>query len=121
MLQHNANHGRRAHLAHAAVMGLHALCCGIPALAMAGAALSGAASGIVLVADYTNVFHSFLHAHEIWILVLSAALVITGGALEVLSRRGAPGPRGFPWLFAFSVFCFAANFVIIAAHRGVQA
>jgi uncharacterized membrane protein HdeD (DUF308 family) len=120
MLQHNADHGRRAHLAHAAVMGLHALCCGIPALAIAAAALSGAASGIVLVSDYTSIFHHFLHAHEVWILVLSAALVITGGTLEVLSRRGAPRARGFPWLFAFSVFCFAANFAIIAAHRGLQ-
>lgn len=122
MLQHNAapppaSAGKRAHLAHAAVMGLHALCCGLPALAMLAAAVSGATSGVALAAERMEFFHDFLHAHEVWILVLSAALVVVGGWLEVASRRSAR--RGFPWLFAFSVLCFLLNVGIILAHRGL--
>lgn len=118
MLQHNAlAHPRRAHLAHAAVVGLHAFCCGLPALALIAVALSGAASGVVLLSDYTSIFHNFLHAHELWILGVSALLVLTGAALELNSRRGAHA-HSFPWLFAFSVVCFLGNAALIAAHRG---
>jgi hypothetical protein len=116
MLQHNsARRGRRAHLAHAAVMGLHAVCCGLPALAMLAAALSGAASGVALLSESVAEIHHFLHAHELWILVVSAALVVTGGLLEAQARR--THNHGFPWLFAFSVLCFLANVAIIATHR----
>jgi hypothetical protein len=116
MLQHNsAQAGRRAHLAHAAVMGLHAFCCGLPALAMLAAAVSGATSGVALLADSFAEIHDFLHRHETWILVLSAALVVTGGWLEAASRR--LHRHGFPWLFAFSVLCFLTNVAIIVAHR----
>jgi len=104
-------------LAHAAVMGLHALCCGLPALAMLAAAVSGATSGITLLAGSVEEIHHFLHQHELWILVLSAGLVVTGGWLEVASRR--THRHGFPWLFAFSVVCFLANVAIIAAHRAI--
>jgi len=118
MLQHNnlAN-GRRAHLAHAAVMGLHALCCGMPALMLAAAAVSGAASGVVLFSDFIGKWHDFLHHHEMWILAVSAALVVLGGWLEAAARRQSR--HGFPWLFAFSVFCFAANVTIILVHRAI--
>lgn len=116
MLQHNsARAGRRAHLAHAAVMGMHAFCCGLPALAMLAAAVSGATSGIALLSDSFAKMHDFLHAHEVWILIVSAALVISGGWLEVSSRRHHR--HGFPWLFAFSVLCFLANVTIIVLHR----
>ncbi|MEZ5970218.1 MAG: hypothetical protein R3C31_00235 [Hyphomonadaceae bacterium] len=116
MLQHNsAQAGKKAHLAHAAVMSLHALCCGLPALAMLAVALSGAASGVVLFADYVGEIHRFLHGNEYWILAASAALVITGGWMELQSRRRHN--HGFPWLFAFSVFCFFANVTMIVVHR----
>lgn len=102
-------------MAHATVMGLHAFCCGMPALAMLAAAVSGATSSAALLAGSFEQFHAFLHAHELWILVVSAALVVTGGALEAAARRRHA--HGFPWLFAFSVLCFAANVAIILLHR----
>ncbi len=109
--------GRKAHLAHAAVVGLHAICCGVPALALMLAALSGAAAGLSLFAQAASQLHALLHAHEIWILTASAALVAGGGVLEVAARRGQPA-RGFPWLFLMSVACFAFNVTIILLHRG---
>jgi hypothetical protein len=119
MLQHNsAQAGRRAHLAHAAVVGLHSLCCGLPALALMAAALSGATSGLALGAGFIEEMHHFLHAHEVWILVLSATLVASGGALEWAARRTIGHAHGFPWLFAISALCFFLNVAIIAAHRG---
>lgn len=117
MLQHNALHaGKRAHVAHAAVMGLHALCCGVPALAVTAAALSGAASGAALASESFKEFHNLLHAHEGWILAISAGLVLAGALLEVAARRGGR-QHGFPWLFAFSATCFAANVAIVLSHR----
>jgi len=119
MLQHNsARAGKRAHLAHAAVVGLHALCCGLPALAMLAAAISGATSGIAALAGAFEPLHAFLHAHEVWILVVSALLVVAGGALEALARRGGH-KHSFPWLFALSVGCFLVNVAIIVAHRTI--
>ncbi|MGE0664475.1 MAG: hypothetical protein AB7P05_15895 [Hyphomonadaceae bacterium] len=118
MLQHNSiTSGRRAHLAHAAVMGLHALCCGMPALMLAAATVSGAASGVVLLSDFLGKWHDFLHQHEMWILAVSAALVVLGGWLEAAARRQRR--QGFPWLFAFSLFCFVANVTIILVHRAI--
>jgi hypothetical protein len=119
MLQHNsARAGKKAHLAHAAVVSLHALCCGLPALAMIAAAVSGATSGVAVLAGAFEPIHAFLHAHEVWILVISALLVVAGGVLEALARRGAHA-HGFPWLFAFSVACFLINVGIIVAHRAI--
>lgn len=118
MLQHNAETARhKAHVAHAAMVGLHSLCCGLPALAMLAAAFSGATSGLTLFASYFSGFHALLHAHEIWILFASATLVTTGGVLELAARRTHTGPKGFPVMFAISVGCFIANAAIIAAHR----
>lgn len=115
MLQHNsADAGRRAHLAHAAVMGLHALCCGLPALFMLAAA-AGATSAITVAAGAFEGVHRFLHGHEGWILLISAGLVGIGGALELQARRARPA--GVPWLFVFSACCFLANVAIIAIHR----
>jgi hypothetical protein len=117
MLQHNAAAApRRAHLAHATMVGLHALCCGLPALAMLMTALSGAAAGIALFSDSVAVFHDLVHAHELWILAGSAGLVTLGAWLELAHRRVHPG-LGFPWLFAFSVFCFFTNVGVVLAHR----
>lgn len=119
MLQHNsAEAPRRAHIAHAVVVGLHTLCCGLPALALLAAALSGATSGITLLADFIEPLHHFLHQHEVWILVVSAGLVVTGAVLELVSRR-RPHNHGFPWLFSVSVLCFLANVAIVVAHRAV--
>ena len=98
-------------------MGLHAICCGLPALAMLAAALSGATSGVALLAGSFEEIHHFLHEHEIWVLIASAALVVTGGWLEMASRR--IHRHGFPWLFAFSVLCFVINVAIIFAHRAI--
>ena len=98
------------------MVSLHAICCGLPALAMLAAAVSGATSGIALLAGSVAEIHHFLHAHELWILLGSAGLVVTGGILEANARRTHPG-AGFPWLFAFSVLCFVVNVAIIVAHR----
>lgn len=117
MLQHNGvAAGRRAHLAHAAVVSLHAFCCGLPALALLAAAASGAATSVVLLSDFVTPFHAFLHQHEIWLLALSALLVVLGGALEIRGRV-RPHRLGFPWLFALSAACFVLNFAIIFSHR----
>lgn len=118
MLQRNirAGAGRRVHIAHAAVLGLHALCCGLPAIALAAVAFSGAASGVTLFALTTERLHLLLHAYEGWILGSSAALVALGGFLELSARRHGP-VRAFPWLFALSVACFALNVLIVLAHR----
>jgi hypothetical protein len=117
MLQRNTPSApRRAHLAHAAVVGLHTICCGLPALALLAAGLSGAASGVALFSGAVGVLHDLLHAHELWILGISTALVTLGAWLELNARRAHPG-HGFPWLFAFSVLCFAINVGVILAHR----
>lgn len=116
MLQRNAPAAQHAHIAHATLIGLHSLCCGLPALAMAAAALSGATSGIAILADAFESIHILLHGYELWILGLSAALVVIGGALELRGRRLAAA-QGFPWLFAFSAFCFLANAGIILIHQ----
>lgn len=116
MLQHNSiKNGRRAHVAHAAVLSLHALCCGLPALAVV-ATLSGLTTGAALLPDSFTQFHNFMHRHELWILVVSAILVGSGGWLEASARRDGQVHR-FPWLFAFSALCFLANVAIIAVHR----
>ena len=110
MLQHNAHRaGRRAHVAHGAVVAVHALCCGLPALAMTAAVLSGAASGAAVLPENVNIFHNLLHEHELWIIAVSAVLVVAGGV----------GGSGFPWLFAFSAVCFFVNVGIIAFHQAL--
>lgn len=115
MLQHNTvAAGRRAHITHAAVLAMHAICCGLPALALI--ALSAGASGVALLSDSIAEFHAFLHGHEFWILGFSALLVVSGGWLEALSRRGGHA-HGTPWLFYFSALCFVANAAIIFVHR----
>lgn len=98
-------------------MGLHAICCGLPALAMLAAAVSGATSSVALLAGSFEEIHHFLHQHELWILLISAGLVVTGGVLEANSRKHHR--HGFPWLFAFSVLCFVANVTIIVLHRAI--
>jgi len=57
-----------------------------------------------------------MHGYEMWILGLSAALVTSGGALELLARRRAHA-HGVPWLFALSAACFVLNVAIILTHR----
>lgn len=114
MLQRN--NSRHAHIAHAAVVGLHAICCGLPALVMLAAALSGAASVSTLLPDSFEQFHRALHGYELWIVGVSATLVTFGAWLEVGARRNHPS-HGFPWLFAFSVLCFVINVGVVFAHR----
>lgn len=117
MLQHNTPRApQRAHLAHAAVVGVHALCCGLPALILLVASLSGAAVGSVLLAGAVGEVHRLVHAYEAWIVAGSAALVGLGAWLELSARRARAG-QGFPWLFAFSVLCFLVNLAVVLAHR----
>lgn len=111
------SHRHKAHAAHAAVVGLHSLCCGAPALAMVVAAVSGAASGATVLPSIFSRLHDLLHANEIWILVVSASLVSLGGLLELNARRAGHGAKGFPLMFAISLGCFALNVAIIAGHR----
>lgn len=120
MLQRNAQQsGKQAHIAHAAVLSLHTLCCGLPALAVTLTALSGAAaSSTVAFSSFFGDLHSLIHGNELWILALSATLVAFGGAMEFSARRGRHG-LPFPWLYAMSLACFVANVAIIAIHRGI--
>jgi len=80
------------------------------------AGLSGATSGVALFSGSVALLHDLLHTHELWILGLSTVLVTVGAGLELSARRAHPG-HGFPWLFAFSVLCFAINVGVILAHR----
>jgi hypothetical protein len=118
MLQHNRPQApQRAHFAHAAVVGVHVLCCGLPALALLVASLSGAAAGSVLLAGAVGEVHRLVHAYEVWIVAGSAALVGVGAWLELSARRAHAG-QGFPWLFGFSVLCFLVNLGVVLVHRG---
>ncbi len=110
--------GKKAHVAHAAMISMHALCCGMPILAVMLAALSGAAAGTSLLVVVSRQVHNALHAHEFWILGVSAALVSLGGLFEVLAVRSGLRKRFSP-LFAVSCACFVFNLAIIAVHRGV--
>jgi hypothetical protein len=116
MLQRNAVPPQHAHLAHATVVGIHTLCCGLPIAAVLAAALTGAASAGALLPDSFVVFHHALHAYEPLIAGLSGILVAAGAWMEVRARR-ARASTGFPWLFALSVFCFFANVGVVLAHR----
>jgi hypothetical protein len=101
---------RRTHWAHVAVVTLHAICCGLPILAsVAGIAASAALMGGVLR------FHSFLHGRELWLLGISAALVMAGWIAErrFMRRTGA----GVSPLFWVSLACFAFNAAIVVGHR----
>ena len=111
MLQRNT--AKSAHLAHAAVLSLHSVCCGLPALAVTLAALG--VSGLNLGGTLTGL-HTLIHSHELWILALSAALVVVGGLMELALRRRRLH-KGVPWLFVMSACCLVANIAIIAIHR----
>ncbi len=100
-----------AHSAHAAMVALHALCCGLPAALLLVSA--GASTG--LLGGMVSEAHHFLHAHEVWLMALSAALVGVGGYGEW--RAWKAGARRVPWLFFLSILLFAANAAIIAGHR----
>ena len=118
MLQYNeaeVDTGRQAHLAHAAVVSLHALCCGIPAgfaliSALAGMGLS---ASMIAVGGVIGRVHAFLHGYELWVLALSACLVTIGGWAEW--RRA--NRKRLPVLFLVSIGCFFLNTAIIAGHR----
>lgn len=103
----------RAHVAHAAVVGMHILCCGVPAAMMLLAAGTGASIGLNVVAGYFQSTHAMLHANELWILALSFVFVAIGAWLEWRNHRG----RRFSPLFAASIACFVLNASIIWAHR----
>lgn len=118
MLQDNVrSSGHGAHLAHAAVVGMHVLCCGLPILAMAAAGLSSFASTVVLFARSAQEIHHWVHSYEMWVLALSASLVVAGGALEAAARRRGGPAKAFPWLYALSVACFGFNVLLVMAHR----
>lgn len=123
MLQHNvikdageeaarATAARRAHVAHAAVVGGHVLCCGAPIALTLLATGAGASFGLSAAASWFGGLHALLHSHELWILAASALLVLTGGGLELRARRG----WRFSPLFLVSVACFAINATLIGIH-----
>ncbi|MGE0827724.1 MAG: hypothetical protein AB7O04_00030 [Hyphomonadaceae bacterium] len=126
MLQHNvdevrleeagvrpAGDARRAHAAHAVVVGAHAFCCGAPAALMLFAAGAGASIGVSAAQHWFAAAHFYIHAHELWLLAASAVFVLLGGWLEWRAHRG----RRLSPLFALSMLCFALNAGIIWAHR----
>lgn len=114
MLQHNTK--GKAHIAHAGVVALHTLCCGLPAVSLALAALSGVTSGLTVFSASAQRVHTLLHAHEFWILLVSGALVSVGAFLEL--RAFSVGPGRVSILFLVSVACFFLNVAVILAHRG---
>jgi hypothetical protein len=115
MLQHNvtAARARRAHAAHAAVVGGHLFCCGIPLAVVLLSAGTGVSAGVSAVAQWFGVAHAWLHAHEAWLLGASAFLVLLGGALEARVHGG----RRFSALFVLSLLCFTLNVGLIWSHR----
>ncbi len=110
MLQHNTRDGgSRAHWAHAALVSMHALCCGLPAaMAIAGVAIGALAWATPIVR-----LHTFLHGYEPEMLLVSFALVTIGGIAEWRRRAQL---RGFPKLYALSLMCFLANAGIVTTH-----
>lgn len=78
-------------------------------------ALFGTASAATVAGAWFAPAHAALHAHEAWILGVSAVLVVAGALLEWLSRR-ASARSGAPWLFGLSVAAFFVNFAIVASH-----
>lgn len=100
------------------MLSLHALCCGLPIMAVMLVAASGAASGATAFAVSSGELHAALHAHELWILGLSAAFVALGAVLEIRARRGG-ARHGFPWLFMLSLGCFLANLTIVGLHQSL--
>jgi hypothetical protein len=130
MLSYNATDGRpgashaacsgstaqRAHVAHALVLGLHTVCCGAPVLATLLASGAVGLAGFALIETRVHALHDLLHHYEVWILAVSAALVVVGGVAEwSVRRRGAA--KGFPIFFAVSAACFALNAGLTASHR----
>ncbi len=111
MLQHNtaSDGASRAHWAHAALVALHAFCCGLPA----AIALAGIAIGALAWAQPIAGLHAWLHGYEAEMLFLSFALVAIGGVGEW--RRWAQ-LRGFPRLYALSLICFLANAGMVTTH-----
>ena len=100
------------------MISMHALCCGLPIVAVTLAALSGAAAGTSLFVVTSRQVHAALHAHEIWILLASAILVSVGALFERAAIKSGHRRRISP-LFALSLACFVFNVAIIAVHRGV--
>lgn len=118
MLQRNAMNTRRhAHLTHAALVGLHSLCCGIPLVLMALVSIVGASATFAVALQKIYPFHDLIHQNEIWILAASAAFVMLGAVLEARARAGAR-ELGFPYLFAVSVGCLVLNVGVVLLHRG---
>jgi hypothetical protein len=118
MLQHNKAEpagAHHAHLAHAAVVSLHVLCCGLPAaFALASALVGvGVSVGMLAVGGVITRVHAFLHGYELWVLALSAALVTVGGLAEWRN----PHRGRVPALFLVSVGCLFLNAAIVAGHR----
>lgn len=114
MLQHNTHASRgdtggRAHWAHAALVGMHALCCGLPA----AMALLGVAIGALAWAAPIVRLHTFLHGYEPEMLMLSFALVAIGGFAEWQRRAQL---KSFPKLYALSLICFVANAGMVTTH-----
>lgn len=111
MLQHNIakQGGGRAHWAHAALVGMHALCCGLPA----ALALTGVAIGALTWARPIAGLHAWLHGYEPEMLLLSFTLVTIGGIAEWRRRTQL---RGFPKLYALSLICFLANAGMVTTH-----
>ena len=107
-----------AHIAHAALISLHTLCCALPLVAVLATSIIGA--GAVGLARESSAIHALIHGHEGLILALSAMLVAVGAVLEwrLFQRSARAGlRRGAPWLFMISVVCLTFNLVFTLAHR----
>ena len=101
----------RTHWAHVGVVAIHVLCCALPiALSVLGLAVTAALLPGVLA------WHGALHERELWLLAVSAALVVVGAFSEWRFAR-ANRTRRISMLFAASLACFALNGALVAGHR----
>ncbi len=100
-------------MAHAAAIGIHVLCCGLPV----AASLVSLATGLALTGALAPIeaLHGFLHQHE-WTLVgISGAFVLLGVLWDRHER--AHGHRGAGiWLWV-SAGLFALNLGLTTLHH----
>jgi hypothetical protein len=107
----HARLAHHTHWTHAAVVGLHTVCCGAPIVA----AIFASGAGLGLLGGLT-LAHDVIHEHEVWFVALSATLVLAGGVFEWRVRR--TGVRRTPWLFLLSAAAFLVNASVVAMHAG---
>lgn len=109
---------KTSHLAHAAMVSLHSLCCGLPILATLASSVLGA--GLLGLQRGATLAHEQIHRVELALVVLSAAFVLLGAALEWRAhqrRRQAGEPGRVSLFFLASVGFLAFNAWFTTLHQ----